>query len=312
MKRTIPAIVLLSLLVVLCLIAYAREGQDAEYYGKKQPDVQPPAPSADWERLGQPKPGEWLFVFKERGQTFAEYKKQCRNRKNAKRNKIYLVPLGDIAKEQPELIELSAEYLAIFFDTEVVQLAALPLPDDAYNKDRRQYDAGKLLDDVMLPRVRKRKDALAMIGLANRDLYHGHLNFVFGVASLSNRVGVYSVHRFGEAAGNDDGKLELLRTVKLASHEMGHIFGMLHCTFYECVLNGSNSLAETDGRPAFLCPVCVKKLEWCLGFDRLERYKKMEKFFTKCELEKQAAFCRRRVEELEKFENPNTDTKDAQ
>ena len=54
------------------------------------------------------------------------------------------------------------------------------------------------------------------------------------------------------------------RASKTVCHEIGHTFGMLHCTFYECLMQGSNGLEETDGRPMPLCPVCLRKLLWNL------------------------------------------------
>ena len=302
MKRLRPfTVVLLAILVTLLLVAYDRYARAAQPYGDKEPDVQPPAESPDWKRMGKPQPGEWLAVFSEPGQTFAEYKKQCKNRKTDKLNKMYLVPLGDIAQEEPQLIEKSAQYLGIFFDCDVVTLPAVPLPEEAYTRKRDQYNADRLLDGVVLPMVKEKPDALAMIALANEDMYHGGLNFVFGVASLEDRVGVYSVARFHGVIELKDDSLELLRTIKLASHETGHIFGMYHCTFYECVMNGTNSLTETDRRPAHLCPVCLRKLEWNTGLNALERYKKLEKFFADAKLKEEAEFCKRRIKELEKF-----------
>ena len=32
-------------------------------------------------------------------------------------------------------------------------------------------------------------------------------------------------------------------------HEFGHMFGIKHCVFYNCLLNGSNHIIETDNRP---------------------------------------------------------------
>ena len=267
----------------------------------KEPDVEPPAPSEDWRRLGEPEPSDWLSVFDEPGQTFAEYKKQAKNPKTETRNRVYVVPLGRIAEEHPDLLNRSTQYFSIFFDCETVQLPPKALPRAAYNAERKQYDAGILLDRLMLPLVRKRKDALAMIGLTGEDLYHGDLNFVFGVGSLVDRVGLYSVHKFFQwtPEGKDRDQVVLIRTLKTGSHEIGHILGMMHCTFYECVMNGSNSLPESDRRPLFLCPVCLRKAEWNLKFDRLSRYRKLKVFFEDCELKDEAAFCKRRIEELE-------------
>ena len=38
-----------------------------------------------------------------------------------------------------------------------------------------------------------------------------------------------------------------------------------HCTLYECGMNGSNSLAESDQRPLEFCPECQAKIWWTCG-----------------------------------------------
>jgi archaemetzincin len=60
-------------------------------------------------------------------------------------------------------------------------------------------------------------------------------------------------------------------------HETSHMFGLAHCTFFNCLMNGSNHLGESDRRPLHLCPVCLRKLQWSIGFDVLERYRALER-----------------------------------
>ena len=57
------------------------------------------------------------------------------------------------------------------------------------------------------------------------------------------------------------------------------MFTVSHCVRYECVMNGSNSLEEMDRQPAFLCPVCLKKLAWNLGFDVRARYARLRAIY---------------------------------
>ncbi len=294
--------------LIVCL-ALATLVSGAPRRSKKEPDVEPLIPSDDWRRLGEPKPGDWLYVFDEPGQTFAEYKRELKNRKSDRRDKIYVVPIGELDRKHPDLLKSSVRYFSIFFDCEVVQLDPRPLPRSTYNAKRGQYDAGAALDKLLLPLVRERKDALAMIGLTSEDLYHGTLNFVFGVGSHRDRVGLQSVYRFYRwiPKGKDRDRVALVRTLKTGSHEIGHILGMSHCTFYECVMNGSNSLDESDRRPLFLCPVCMSKLEWNTGLDRLARYRKLRDFFKQCKLKGDEAFCKRRAEELEKLKASSTE-----
>ncbi|XP_038633279.1 arylsulfatase G-like isoform X5 [Scyliorhinus canicula] len=57
------------------------------------------------------------------------------------------------------------------------------------------------------------------------------------------------------------------------THEIGHIFGMHHCQWLQCVMQGSNHLEESDRRPIDLCPICLRKLQCAINFDIKERYK---------------------------------------
>lgn len=56
------------------------------------------------------------------------------------------------------------------------------------------------------------------------------------------------------------------------THEIGHIFGLRHCQWLQCVMQGSNHLEEADRRPLDLCPICLRKLQAALGFSIMERY----------------------------------------
>ncbi len=128
-------------------------------------------------------------------------------------------------------------------------------------------------------------------------------NFVFGMASFRERVGVYSIARYhppfdGGRAGRDPASWVRSRALKVMAHEIGHMFGMEHCTYYECVMNGSNHLVETDRRPMNLCPVCLRKLFHAVGFAPGRRYRELARFFARHGLETEAAWTTARADEL--------------
>lgn len=54
--------------------------------------------------------------------------------------------------------------------------------------------------------------------------------------------------------------LWLLCVARTVSHELGHCFGMDHCVYYACVMQGTASVAEDCRQPPYLCPVCATKL----------------------------------------------------
>jgi len=141
-------------------------------------------------------------------------------------------------------------------------------------------------------------DAAALIAFTIDDLYPDEtMNYVFGQASLENRVGVWSLSRLDDNT-NEHGFL--LRTLKIAAHETGHMFSMRHCIKYECLMSGTNHLGETDRRPIDACPECTAKICWLSDADQAARYDKLAAFCRKNGLNKEAEEFVRKSEALNK------------
>lgn len=115
----------------------------------------------------------------------------------------------------------------------------------AYNAKRLQYNASKLLNYLIniMSRVGSNEDVVSL-WIIRDDLYVAGMNFVFGVAHPGNAA-VLSTHRLDS--------LDLIN--KEAIHEIGHVFGLQHCT-NECVMQFSNSVNEAKAKPATLCERC--------------------------------------------------------
>jgi archaemetzincin len=218
--------------------------------------------------LPSPRPGDWLAEHPEPGQTFTEYRDARPVRKCDKLHTIYLCLVGEFTEAQRHILALAQDYLAVFFDCPVKVNSRLPL-DSIPARARRTHPSwgdpqvltGYILHEVLEPG--RPADALANLALAASDLWPGRgWNFVFGEASLRQRIGVWSIYRNGDLA--TDFRLCLRRTLSTASHETGHILGLAHCTAYPCLMNGSNHQEEKDRRPMHLCPVYLRKLCWNL------------------------------------------------
>ena len=61
-------------------------------------------------------------------------------------------------------------------------------------------------------------------------------------------------------------------------HETGHMLGIQHCTAYECGMNGSNHLEESDRQPLAFCPECEMKVWWACRLDPVRRYEQLAAF----------------------------------
>ena len=257
--------------------------------------------------LGKPKPGDWLDQHKEAGQTFQEYLQIRAATPTGRRTVIYVQPLGEFTAAQRQIVELSAEYLGIYMNRPVRILKDLPL-SIIPSKARRIHPQWKVpqilstyvLNDVLKPRLPQ--DAAAYIALTAIDLWPGQgWNFVFGQASLRNRVGVWSINRNGDPMGNADAfRLCLRRTLKTATHETGHMFSMPHCTAYECNMCGSNHREESDRHPLFLCPECHAKVCWATAASPVARYQRLARFCDKHGLVTEHAYFQQAIRRLQR------------
>src|SRR5215469_12791404 len=221
--------------------------------------------------LPPPRPGDWLAEHDEPGQTFAEYLDAHPVRKSDDLHTVYLCLVGDFTEAQRRILALAQDYLALFFDCPVKvnrQIALASIPTRARRTHPSWGDpqvlTGYVLHEVLEPE--RPTDALAYVALTATDLWPGRgWNFVFGEANLRERTGVWSVYRNGDPGqGEAAFRLALRRTLGTATHELGHILTMHHCTAFLCLMNGSNNQEERDQRSLHLCPVCLCKLCWNL------------------------------------------------
>lgn len=238
------------------------------------------------EDLGKPQKGDWLETVKEQHQTFDAYVNSKPVRPDAKRNKIYVQPIGEFDSLRAKIIDDAVEYLHEYFGLEVKLNKAVPssvIPSDKtrMNHGEKQVITGYILNSLLAPSLPE--DAVVSIAFTTFDLYpEESWNFVFGQASIKKRVGVWSLARFGDPYADKDAYLKcLVHTLKTASHETGHMFGIEHCVNGRCNMNGSMSLQESATRPLWLCPECLCKLCWDLGQDEKEHLKRLKTFWIK-------------------------------
>jgi archaemetzincin len=64
-------------------------------------------------------------------------------------------------------------------------------------------------------------------------------------------------------------------------------------------MNGSNHLVESDSRPLHLCPQDLRKLQWSVGFDVHERYRRLAELYRELGLGDEADWIESRLEHID-------------
>lgn len=242
-------------------------------------------------------PGDWLENHQEDGQRCDHYKDSLPNRLTSEQDKIYIWQIGNFTPTQNKIFDDTVKYMEATFGVPIVKLSTYSLnkiPLEARRRHREwmheQLNAKYIIKNVLIPNTPK--DALALIAFTAKDLYPGeNWNFVFGLASLTKKVGIWSMFRNGDPTKSDAHYTQYLRrTIRTAIHETAHVLGIRHCIAYECVMCGSNTREESDKRGLVFCPLCMEKLLWNTGVSVKEHLTRLFKVSRSLGLTKESKF----------------------
>lgn len=168
-------------------------------------------------------------------------------------NAIGMVALGPV--DLPLLMAI-AEHVGRTFRHPVTLLEPAPDPLFAYDERRGQYSSVLVLRSLL---ERAHPSMARILGITAKDLFIPMLSFVLGQAQLNGRVAVISLARLQQQFYGFPPDPELLRAraVKEAVHEMGHTFGLTHCTDVRCPMSLSNNVQHVDAKGPVLCTACT-------------------------------------------------------
>ncbi|RPI04882.1 MAG: hypothetical protein EHM64_08470 [Ignavibacteriae bacterium] len=132
-------------------------------------------------------------------------------------------------------------------------------PAFAFDSYRNQFNSTSLIT-ALLDRYPAQSGKI--IGITAVDLFVPVLTYVFGEAQLDGQAAVLSTFRLREDLYGlePNPKLEHIRLLKEAVHELGHTYGLIHCHDPECVMHSSTSAEEVDVKGKNFCGGCEKFL----------------------------------------------------
>jgi archaemetzincin len=167
---------------------------------------------------------------------------------------IHLIPLG----VGLDLVEQLAAALARTFRTPCrIRPETL---DIAFARDERR---GQHYSTAILQRLEQVADStVRVLAVTSSDLYVPVLTFVFGEAQLEGNCAVVSIARLREEFYGMPARDAVLRErlLKESIHELGHTFGLRHCSDWSCVMSSSHGVELLDVKGAEFCRVCRKPI----------------------------------------------------
>jgi archaemetzincin len=177
------------------------------------------------------------------------------------RRTIAVVPLGDIPPIVPQVV---AAHIEGFFDLPALVAPSLAVPIEAFDNRRRQFDAMKVLKALQPP---AQVPCEKVVGVVTVDLFVPILTFVFGEAEQGGRHALISLHRLQKKADDADSPSSstLERAAKVAIHEIGHLYNLVHCMDAHCIMHFSGDLPALDRLPLYFCRYCKMMLRSALG-----------------------------------------------
>ena len=169
---------------------------------------------------------------------------------------IYLVP---VKFSNTALLSSVVEELFHKFKDDVKAINIDLNIDESYSKERAQYFSTQIIAEAI-----KKTNGLngKILILTEADLYIPVLTYVFGEAQLNGKHSIVSVCRLHEEFYSERTDENLLkeRTMKEILHELGHNFGLKHCTDWDCVMHSSTSIEEVDIKGNYYCKKCEGKI----------------------------------------------------
>jgi archaemetzincin len=174
---------------------------------------------------------------------------------------VQLLPLGDLPTE---LLDAIGPLLESVFHVPVEQRRYTLALDGFFDSTRGQLNSTSILLHLRSHYPHFRPDVhTKLLAMTPDDLFIPILTYVFGEAEVGGSVAVVSTFRLlpeRYGLGQDNALFER-RVLTEAVHEIGHAFGLIHCSEQDCAMHSSSSVEEIDLKGWRLCGACAEELK---------------------------------------------------
>lgn len=171
---------------------------------------------------------------------------------------VGLQPFTDFPEARSQLIKTEIE---AFYDCKVSILPPIEFPEHAWYAPRSRYRADSL---IAFLRSTKADSLNYVMGLCRKDISttkEPHEDWgILGLGYCPGSSCIVSTYRLKKSAKNEAHLNE--RLVKVSLHELGHNFGLRHCTKSEiCLMRDAAGTVKTvDEEAKVLCDFCRKRI----------------------------------------------------
>jgi len=172
---------------------------------------------------------------------------------------VAIQPFGQFPKDILKEVQAGIDSM---YDIESTILQPIDLPKQAYYAPRNRYRADSLIR--YLKRIKPRRyDKILGVTTADISTTKGDYQD-FGIMGLGFRPGkscVGSIYRIQRGAINRKHLINRFRKVTI--HELGHNFGLKHCTYdSKCLMQSAKGKTTTiDKADEILCTNCRRQIQ---------------------------------------------------
>lgn len=165
---------------------------------------------------------------------------------------IGVAPVGEV----PEMpMKVIAAHISGYLNLNAEVIAPIENPNHAFDKNRYQYDAGKILfhfESMRFPDFEK------IVAVFSDDLFIPIFSHVFGEARLGGKFALVSLFRLGKQPDGSTSPTAKIyeRAAKIALHEIGHLFHLEHCDDNRCLMHFAGGLQGLDEISLYFCRYC--------------------------------------------------------